>query len=212
MNHRRAHSLDRSSIVGVSIAISIFATTLAHAQRKPIVVEPGDAVAAASVKARSLINRPGSYVLAGNLVNGKAGAIAVFIASPDVTLDLQGFSIICNASNTGAAIDATGQANVVIRNGTIVGCGGPAVIAGTAANISGITASENGSGFICGIGCVARDNVIQDNMGIGMTFSDATGGYIGNVLQGNDGNTVGTTGQVSGGTSLSHNLCNGVAC
>ena len=45
--------------------------------------------------------------------------------------------------------------------------------------------------------------------GTGLTFSDATSGYLGNILQGNSGNTVGNTGQVSGGTSLNQNVCNG---
>jgi hypothetical protein len=194
------------------MAVAIFATGVAHAQRMAIVVEPGKTMSSAGVKAQALINRSGSYVLARNLVNGKAGAVAISITVPNVTLDLQGFSVLCTTASTGAGIDATGQANVAIRNGIITGCGGAAIIAGTASSISAITATNNGSGITCGIGCVAGGNIIQGNTGVGMTFSDATSGYIGNVLQGNNGNTVGTGGQVSGGTSLGQNLCNGAAC
>jgi hypothetical protein len=190
------------------MAAAIFATSLAHAQRVAIVVEPGKAMASAGVKAQALINKSGSYVLARNLVNGKAGAVAISITAPNVTLDLQGFSVLCTSASTGAGIDATGQANVAIHNGIITGCGGAAIIAGAAGTITAITATNNGSGITCGIGCVAGGNIIQGNTGVGMTFSDATSGYIGNVLQGNNGAGA----QVSGGTSLNQNLCNGVVC
>ena len=210
MNYSGASSFGRSLIVGASIVVAIFASSAAQAQRMPIVVEANGA--AAGVKAQSLINRPGSYVLVRTVINGRAGAVAISITSPDVTLDLQGFSVICNSTSTGAGIDATAQASVMIRNGIITGCGGAAIVTGNGGSISGITAASNGSGFTCGVGCVARDNVIQGNTGIGMTFSDPTSGYVGNVLQGNDGKTVGTNGQVSGGTSLGQNLCNGTAC
>jgi hypothetical protein len=211
MNQNRANFLRRSMIAGASIVVAIFANTAAHAQRTPIVVEPNGS--AAGVTAQSLINRSGSYVLVRNLVNGsKTGASAIAIVAPNVTLDLQGFTISSTSSKTGSGINATGQSNVVIRNGIITGSGGPAIVAGNNANISGITMTANGSGISCGIGCVARDNLIQGNLGVGMTFSDATSGYVGNVLQGNNGNTVGTAGQVSGGTSLGQNVCNGTTC
>jgi hypothetical protein len=201
----------RSLIVFASIAVAIFISTAAHAQRKPIPLEP-NATGAAATKAQSVLNRPGSYVLVRNIVNSRAGADALLINTPDVTLDLQGFSIICTKPTTGAGIDATGQINIVIRNGIISGCGGPAVIGGTGVTVSGITASQNGSGITCGVGCLVHDNLIQGNLGSGITFSDATGGYRGNIMQGNSSNTVGTGGQVSGGTSLGQNLCNGVTC
>jgi hypothetical protein len=213
MNHSGGSSRGRSLIIFASMAVAIFATSLAHAQRVAIVAEPNKAaMTSASVKAEALISKPGSYVLARDIVNGGAGFVGISITSSNVSLDLQGFSILCTNASTGAGIDAVGESNVTIRNGNITGCGGAAIIAGAASSISAITATKNGSGITCGIGCVVGGNVIQGNTGVGMTFSDATSGYIGNVLQGNDGNTVGTSGQVSGGTSLGQNLCNGVSC
>ena len=215
MKHCGAYSLNRAMIVSASIAIAmigieVLACSSALAQRIPLVVEPN----AAGAKAQSVINRAGSYVLSRDLVLSKAGVDGIDITSPNVTLDLQGFSIISNSNSakTGDGINATGQANVIIRNGIITGVGGAAIVTGATANISGITATGNGTGITCNIGCLAHDNVIQGNTGIGMTFSDATSGYGGNVLQGNNGNTVGTGGQVSGGTSLGHNVCNGTSC
>jgi len=239
MNHHSKLSFNRLATLCASFAVAIFTSAPVFAQQKAIVIELS-ATNAAATKALSVISKPGSYQLARDIVNNHAGYDSVLVTASDVTIDLEGLSIMSTASTTGAGIDATGQSNVVIRDGIITGSGGgPAIVAGTNANISGITASGNsnasgagasiqagngsqivsntvtgsGSGGIsCGVGCVARDNVIQNNTGVGMTFSDATSGYAGNVLQGNDGNTVGTTGQVSGGTSLSQNLCNGVAC
>jgi hypothetical protein len=211
MSHPREFFTSRVAIVCISLAIAIFTSAPLRAQQKPIVVEPNN-VAPAAAKAVSVINKSGSFILNKNIVTGRANADAIDITASNVTLDLQGFSIISTSLNTADAINATGQTNVIVRNGTISGFGGTAIVGGTGTNISGITASGNEGGIVCGIGCVARDNVIQGNTGVGMIFSDVTSGYVGNVLQGNDQNTVGTTGQVSGGTSLGQNLCNGIAC
>jgi hypothetical protein len=238
MNHHREFFPSRSAIVLASIAVTIFASAPILAQQKPIVIEP-NVIGDAATKAISVISKPGSYSLSRNIVNGRAGFDSVLVTASDVTIDLMGLSIISTVSTTGAGINATGQSNVVIRDGIITGCGGPAIIAGSNANISAITASGNSNaagagasiqagngsqivsntvtgseagGISCGVGCFARNNVLQGNTGFGINFLDDTGGYLGNVLQGNDGNTAGTTGQVSGGASLGQNLCNGVAC
>jgi hypothetical protein len=192
-------------------ALAILISAPAFAQQKPVVVE-ANAVAGAAAKAVSVINKSGSYVLNKNITASKSGFTAILITVPNVTLDLQGFGITSTVSTTANGIDATGQANIVIRNGIVTGFGGSAVIAGNAGRISGLTVTGNGSGISCEIGCLARDNAVQNNLGVGMTFSDATSGYLGNILQGNDGNSQGSTGQVSGGSSLGQNLCNGSAC
>ena len=102
---------------------------------------------------------------------------------------------------------------MIIQNGIITGFTGAAILAGQTATISGITATANETGITCGIGCLVQDNTIQGNSGEGLTFTDSTGGYINNILQGNDGMTGGgPAGQVTGGTNLGQNLCNGVLC
>jgi len=234
MSHAGTAFQRRSMIASVSIVAAIFTSTPLFAQQKPIVITPD----ATSVRALSIINRSGSYVLSRNIVNNsRVGADAVQITTSNVVIDLQGFSITATGSSTGAGINATGQTNVVIRDGIISGFDGPAIITGANSTISGITATGNsttsgtpavqagtgsqitgntvngsGSGGITcgsGTGCLIRDNVIQGNAGVGITLSDSTGGYRSNVMQGNNGNTVGASGQVSGGTSLGQNLCNG---
>jgi hypothetical protein len=212
VNHQGQFSFIRIVIVCGSLAIAIFAGSAPiGAQQKPIVVD-ANSTAATTSKALTVINKPGGYFLEKNIVNGRAGYDAVLITVPNVTIDMQGNEIMSTTTTTGNGINATGQSNIVIYNGIISGFGGSAIVAGSGARISGITATGNGSGISCGVGCLARDNVLQDNTGFGLTFSDATSGYLGNVLQGNSGNTVGNSGQVSGGTSLNQNVCNGVAC
>ena len=217
--------------------IALFTSAPIFAQQKPIVIE-ANVVGDAATKAISTINKSGSFVLSRNIVNSRSGFVALQVNASNVTIDLQGFTI-SGTSVTGAGINAAGQSNIVIRNGIVTGCGGPAIVTGNSANISAITASQNSTsggagpsiqagngsqlisngvsasgagGISCGVGCLAASNVIQGNTGVGLSFLDDTGGYVGNVLQGNDASSVGSTGQVSGGISLGQNLCNGTAC
>lgn len=65
-----------------------------------------------------VIDRPGSYYLAGNLVGG-GGITAISIEAADVVLDLNGFALI-GTTDSDSAINVMPPAkNVVIRNGTI---------------------------------------------------------------------------------------------
>jgi len=223
----------------LAIAIAIFGSTPAWAQRKPIPIEPSSESVAAATKAITILRAPGSYVLIRDVVDNRAAFDAVQITASNVTIDMQGFSII-GTSGTGIGINATGQSNVVIHNGIITGMGGGAIVTSANANISGITASGNSTagitnppsiqagngsnisndtvttgatgGIACAEGCLVHGNVLQSNAGVGITLTDVTSGYSGNVLQGNDGNTVGSTGQILGGTSIGPNVCNGTAC
>jgi hypothetical protein len=204
--------IPRLAILGASLAATIFVSAPAFAQQKPIVIEVSGS-SASTAKPQTTISKSGSYILNRNVVNSsKNGADSVLVTASNVTIDLEGFSIMSTASTTGNGINATGQSNVVIRNGIISGFGGAAIVTGNNGSIAAITASGNGSGITCGIGCLASGNVIQGNGGFGLTFSDPTSGYVGNVMQGNSGNTVGAGGQVSGGTSLNQNLCNSTPC
>ncbi len=213
MSKRGAFFFRRIAMLSSSLMVAMFISGPVFAQQKAMVIEVNGSAAAGAVKPQSTISKPGSYVLNKNIVNSsKNGADSVLVTASNVTIDLQGFTIMLTVSTTGNGINATGQSNVVIRNGIIMGFGGAAIVTGNNGSISAITATGNGSGITCGIGCLASGNILQGNTGFGLTFSDPTSGYLGNVMQGNSGNTVGTGGQVSGGTSLNQNVCNGTAC
>jgi hypothetical protein len=67
------------------------------------------------------INQPGSYVLTGPIVVNAAAIFGILINSPDVTLDLNGYSITCSSSGT-VAISIQNNCNrVTVRNGRTVG-------------------------------------------------------------------------------------------
>ena len=211
MNHNREKLSGRSLMVYGAIALAIFSGSVASAQR--IALEPTAASGAAATKAMTTITKPGSYVLSRNLTVTRAGIDGVLINSSNVTLNLQGFVITGNSSAANGIEVASGQNNVIIVDGIITDFGGAGVVAGEGTNLSGLTVQGNGSGISAGIGSLVQGNIIQRNTGEGLTLSDSTGGYVQNILQGNGGSTSpGVIGQVTGGTSLGHNLCNGSAC
>lgn len=194
-----------------SMAVAILIGTAVFAQQK-IAIEP-NTVGPDAARALTIISRPGSYVLNRNIVNARPGVDSVDVTASNVTIDLQGFAITSSVAGTGVGINSAGVSNVIIRDGTINGQGGAGISAGNATNISDLVVSGNGgSGISCGAGCLISNNIVQGNAGAGMIFLDNTTGYLGNVVQGNDSNTSGTTGQITGGNSLGQNLCNGVSC
>jgi hypothetical protein len=212
MNLTRGKFSARALIVPLAIVAALGLSTAAHAQR--IRLEPNNARGDAAAKALTIINKSGSYVLSKNIVVNRNNVDALDITASNVTLDLQGYTITVASGITGInGINATGQTNVIIQNGIITGFSGAAVLAGQASTIAGITATNNGTGITCGIACLAQDDTVQGNIGEGLIFNDTTGGYLNDILQGNSQTTGGgPAGQVTGGTNLGHNLCNGVLC
>jgi hypothetical protein len=119
------------------------------------------------------INQPGSYRLTGNLDVTDAGArpggtaaentTAIKVTAMNVTIDLNGFTILgpavcsgvptsCTLIGTGEGIDAFSANNVNVLNGTIQGMG----IRGITLNsgrVDGVTAQNNG-----GFGIQANSN------------------------------------------------------
>lgn len=68
------------------------------------------------------ISQPGSYYLTKNLTITTASAHGIAIGSDDVTLDLNGFALICTTVNGGNAVSLTSnRRGITIRNGRILG-------------------------------------------------------------------------------------------
>lgn len=122
-----------------------------------------------------VISSSGSYRLTSNLDvaadNTNPFAVqdrrAISITAANVTVDLNGFSIlggtscsgtptVCTPTGTGEGITST-QGNVTVRNGTIQGMGGPGVELFTG-SVEGLTVANNGSVGIAfsGRGLVSR--------------------------------------------------------
>jgi hypothetical protein len=173
------------------------------------------------------IGASGSYRLTGNLNSGNTtGAIYVAPTLGQVTIDLNGFSI----TGPGAPFGGTGVAGdfatgCTVENGTVTGFGVVGVLTGNNGIVRNVRATSNGVGIDCsGNGCLISDNTVNNNStgigcgsgclisgntlfnnAFGIQAGDATTGYGGNVLKN-------TTTNVSGGTSLKNNVCNGVVC
>ena len=84
-------------------------------------VEPRIPVSAAGVT----LSQSGSYYLTTNLVTSSTNTDCITISASDVTLDLNGFTIIgtggTNSSADGVSYSGGGARNVTICNGTIRG-------------------------------------------------------------------------------------------
>ncbi|MCH8147579.1 MAG: right-handed parallel beta-helix repeat-containing protein [Planctomycetes bacterium] len=174
--------------------------------RTPVQSLPG------SASAVHVIDEPGSYYLTANVI-GQSGQHGIFIASPNVTLDLNGFALIgVPSSLDGILANVSGNKNIVITNGTIHGWGGIGVHTQQARNcrLENLQASDNGGhGLHIGdnstvIGCIS-----QNNGGIGI-FA-ATGGAIGSTIsncmvQGNAGGINAAKSLIRGNTATGNGV------
>lgn len=108
------------------------------------------------------ISEPGSYQLSGNLVVPDANTTAIQITANNVTIDLNGFSIIgpvactgfpvtCAPAGTGSGITGASFNGITIRHGVITGMGGDGILVGGSTRIEDVRALGNGAiGIIVG--------------------------------------------------------------
>lgn len=130
------------------------------------------------------ITQPGSYELAGNL-SVPAGVAGIVIDVPDVTLDLNGYTIqgpnkcslnpggpgvLCNMADAKLyGIYAGYYGGAVVRNGTVRGFAGHGVYLGPRSRAEKLTVVENAnSGLYVGAGSVASAIVSALNLGAGL--------------------------------------------
>ncbi|MBX3023301.1 hypothetical protein KF840_00150 [bacterium] len=173
------------------------------------------------------IDRPGSYRLTSNLDLTDAAArgggataqdtTAILVTANDVTIDLNGFSILgattcvgtpvgsCSPLGSGVGIDATGRQGVAVRNGGIRGMGANGITLGTFGRVdsvrvlhcggSGIQGSTgvvtNSEGSVNGVDGIADPSVASGCVGNGNKGDGVRGGSILNAFtQANGGNGV----------------------
>jgi parallel beta-helix repeat protein len=120
------------------------------------------AVAALATKAEkriaisnvTIINAPGSYYLASD-VTAPDGVFGIQVQASDVTIDLNGFSIIGqgSAASAGGIMVHDAQQNICIKNGTITGF-----------HAAGITGDISSSRF--------EKLIVSKNTGIGISISN----------------------------------------
>lgn len=130
-----------------------------------------------------VITNRGSYYLTGSLT-ATMGTNGIVIATNDVTVDLNGFTLIgvTNMGACGITQDSPMNLymNLTIRNGVVSGWGnaGVSMQNGMNCRLSGITASGNGSaggtGIIVGKDWDVDNCLVYKNYGMGMSVSDYT--------------------------------------
>jgi hypothetical protein len=145
--------------------------------------------------AEFVIASSGSYYLTTNIV-GVSGKDGIDIDANNVTLDLNGFSVVgVNGSLTGIS---TAEANVVIRNGIVSWWTNGINSSGMNVTVEELTVSSNA---LYGIEVTGSNSSVTGNNVAGNNRSD-TGGYSGIIVSGNN-NLVQNNHVVStlGGTS-----------
>ncbi len=139
------------------------------------------------------IDRPGSYILTGNLYSTGANETIIQITASDVTLDLNGFTIRCTyifnpcaGTGSGKGIDGSGATNLTVRNGTVrdmpsrglelgsyskvenvraLANGGDGIYVGTSSHVRASRANDNAeSGIYVGSGSIVESSVSASNV------------------------------------------------
>src|SRR5713101_7630371 len=77
------------------------------------------------------IKKSGSYILTGKLDPGNRNADAIEVSASNVAIDLNGFPITGpGTGGSGIGIDAAGQENVTVQNGSVSGMGASGIVVG----------------------------------------------------------------------------------
>ena len=111
-----------------------------------------------------LITQPGSYYLTTNLV-GVSGDIGIYIGASDVTLDLNGFSMLGSSGAFFGISIGSGNVNITVRNGNVSGWSIEPGIYNNAMHVvlDHLTLSGNEQGLNCANDTVIRDCVVSDS-------------------------------------------------
>jgi hypothetical protein len=159
------------------------------------------------------ISQPGSYRLSSNLTVPDANTTAIQVTGDNVTIDLNGFSILgpvvcvgepvtsCSPNGPGAGIVTFSRMFVTVMNGTVRGMGAGIFFQGPA-HVEHVKAIGNGSfGIIATDTAVVTSSTAIQNGGDGIVVqgsSIVTGSY----ASGNLGNGISVQGVASGNVAL----------
>lgn len=140
-----------------------------------------------------IITQPGSYYLTTNIV-GQGIAAGISIATNNVTLNLNGFSLLGNNSSVSDGIDVGGYANITVCNGTISGWGGYGINCNaTNVTLERLTVSADYYGLYCADDALIRDCTVNGSTSSGIWVGGSGSLIIGNNCVGDDPNGGGNT-------------------
>jgi hypothetical protein len=139
------------------------------------------------------ISVSGSYRLSGNLTVPDANTTAIKVTADNVTIDLNGFSIlgpvVCVGTpvtscmptgGTGLGVDGGSIRNTTVVNGSVRGMGNGGILLGAGAYVEKVHVESNNDGGVSFTSGMAIGNTIIANGGNGITS-----GFSGNVVSGN---------------------------
>lgn len=115
------------------------------------------------------INQKGSYYLTGNLIISAAGANGISVNNSNVTVDLNGYSLICSSANGGAAVNVLAGSNVRITNGTIEG---GTTWSGTAFSLAGWNLGIYAYGVASGVSVSVSDVSVRGTRSAGIFLNE----------------------------------------
>jgi parallel beta-helix repeat protein len=125
--------------------------------------------------AQYVISNSGSYYLTTNIFVSSGGFSAIYIVTNDVTLDLNGFSLL-GASGAAYGINVESSCtNITVHDGLINGWSDDGVYcAGSDATLDRVTVSGDNVGIVLtGPGrCVVRNSIVSRNTGDGIYCSE----------------------------------------
>ena len=139
------------------------------------------------------ISLTGSYRLSGNLTVPNANTTGIMITADNVTIDLNGFSIIgpvvctfspfsCSPARTSGStahgVDGEFLNNISVVNGTVRGMGFSGIVLGgigtSGGSVEKVHAMSNANTGIQCWGCTVRGNTANGNGGIGIAIINGT--------------------------------------
>jgi parallel beta-helix repeat protein len=162
------------------------------------------------------ISQPGSYRLSSNLTVPDANTTAIQVTGNNVTIDLNGFSIIgpvvCNGqpvtscspnSASGVGILTSSNLVVTVTNGMVQGMGIGLSLSGPS-RVERVSAVQNNSFGILfqSSGNVVLNNTASFNGSVGIQSLIASSVVTGNVVIGNRGTGLSVSGAISGNVAI----------
>ena len=142
------------------------------------------------------IAQPGSYKLSSNLIV-PANVIGIVISADNVTLELNGFSIIGQQGSGSVGIYGGYSDDVTVLNGSVVGMGGNGVsLYGNGILVEKVHAKLNNTGiYLTGSGVVRDCTAVSNSHGFAVT---------GFVVEGNSASFNGIGFDVVGSTMIAN--------
>ncbi len=153
-----------------------------------------------------IISEPGSYRLSGNLTITKVNTNGIEITVGDVTLDLNGFTIVGPSAGSGIGVHAT-EENVTVKNGIVRGMGLDGInLTGTNSRVENIQAYSNGGLGISAATGTGNNNTSTNNGGAGIQIGNGNN----NTSVNNGGDGIDSSGTVNNSVST-NNGANGIS-